>query len=367
MPRERTHTESVTELQRGELRKSEPVPGATRAFKPAPTGSDAQRPGGAAGSNAQRPGAGSDAVRPGGGPSHAKPPYHSTDHRFAHPNPAHLRPYPKASGPPPRYSYYRPAYSHWWVHPYYRYHHVTWSVVVGFPFVVYAWNGGWIPPARYGWVWVDGYYAGWWHPGYWRPVGVAPVYYGVHYVYVPGWWQGDLYVEGYWRPDARSDGSWTWVDGYYTEGGAYVRGHWRPANTTPEGYTWEPGFYDGEQWVEGFWRPRFRNGFVWVSSWYGDDGVYHSGYWEPTESRQSQVWIPGWFDGNTWVPGYWVTEEAYRTADPQNYQPEEGWNDGWDDEAAPAVPVDAEGGSEAPLAIPVDPDGGATAEAESGG
>jgi hypothetical protein len=172
---------------------------------------------------------------------------------------------------------------------------------------------------------------------------------GVSYVYVPGWWQGDLYIEGWWRPVTRSDGEWTWVEGYYLEDGTWVPGHWRPAGQSPEGYIWEPGFFDGETWVDGFWRPEFYPGHVWVSRAFDEDGVYHAGYWEPLEDRPGQVWIPGWFDGTQWVQGYWVDEAEYQTANPESWQPEEGWDDGWEESATPV-----EGAPELPLALPVE-------------
>jgi len=174
----------------------------------------------------------------------------------------------------------------------------------------------------------------------------------VAYLYVPGWWQGDVYVDGYWRPSARPDGDWVWVDGYYLDDGGYLPGHWRPAGYGPEGYVWEAGFFDGETWVDGFWRPEYFAGYVWVSAWFDEDGVYHSGYWEPTDERPGQVWVPGWFDGTQWVRGYWVGQAEYEAADPVGYQPEVGWNDGWD-QAEPA-PADEPA---LPLALPVVTDG----------
>lgn len=169
------------------------------------------------------------------------------------------------------------------------------------------------------------------------------------YVYVPGWWQSDIYVEGYYRPSYREDGDWDWIDGYYLEDGTYVSGHWRPTYLGLDGYVWEPGFFDGEYWVEGFWRPEYRSGFFWISSWYDDDGIYHTGYWEPSYPIPDQVWIPGWFDGNEWVNGYWISEDEYQSTDIDSWKPEEGWNDGWNDteqvEITPESPV--------PLAVPV--------------
>ena len=280
------------------------------------------------------------------------PPWRRPDHRYARPDWRHLRPHPHAAAPPPPAWFYKPWYAHWWVHPYWRYTHASY-VVVHFDFVVHAWLHWWVPPLRPGWTWVPGYWSyGYWHPGYWRPLAPPPVRQGVTYVYVPGWWQGDIYVDGYWRPTMRTDGDWVWVDGYYLEDGTYVSGHWRPAGHGPEGYVWVPGFFDGETWVGGFWRPEYYPGYVWVSGGFDEDGVFHAGYWEPIDDNPGHVWVPGWFDGTQWIQGYWVTEEEYQQADPENWQPEEGWNDGWQEQGAATPTAPAE--PEVPLAIPVE-------------
>jgi hypothetical protein len=285
---------------------------------------------------------------------HERAPYHSTDHRFARPNPYHVRAYAGAHHPPPPHYWYRPWYTHWYVHPYYRWTTAT-VAFVWFDYTVDAWADGWAPPPRPGWVWVPGHHeAGWWVPGHWAPVGPPPAVYGGGWVYVPGWWHGTSYVEGYWRAPTRT-GSWAWVDGHYQADGDYVWGHWAPVGATPAGYSWEPGYWDGEEWVEGFWRPTLRSDYRWVSAWFDDDGVYHGGYWEPDEDRPGSVWIPGWFDGHEWIDGYWVPEDEYRAADPASYTPDPGWDDGWD--AAKSVdhpaPYDTD---EAPLALPVSGD-----------
>lgn len=168
---------------------------------------------------------------------------------------------------------------------------------------------------------------GYWNPGYWRPVRSAP---RAGYAYVPGWWDGDIYIEGYYRRQARRDGSWRWIDGQYANNGQYSRGHWEPQNSAPEGYVWEPGFYDGETYVDGFWRPQFRNGFTWLSAYYDEDGIFHAGYWLPITEEIGFTWVPGWFDGNQWVEGYWVRADEYASEDVQNWQPAEGWDDGWE-------------------------------------
>lgn len=224
--------------------------------------------------------------------------------------------------------YYRPYYSRWYVHPYYRWRHSV--VVSSFGWHCDPWASAWMPPTRAGWTWVGGYYRyGYWHPGYWAP---GPTVVRTGFVYVPGWWVGDNYVEGYQRPEQRDDGDWTWVEGHYLEDGTYIWGHWMPTRPGPQGYVWEPGFWDGETYVDGFWRPQFRRGFSWVAASYGDDGVFYSGYWMPQDQREGQTWVPGWFDGNTWNEGSWVEDQEFENTDIDAWEPPEGWNDGWDND-----------------------------------
>ncbi len=268
----------------------------------------------------------------------------SSDHRYARPAPHTHRTHPDARHPPPAHGWYSGWYHHWWVHPWYRWTHAT-VAVVWFDFRVDPWVDAWAPPARSGWVWVPGYWIdSHWIPGHWRPVSNPPPPRGAAWVWVPGWWIGPVYIEGYWRLDRRSDGDWVWVDGMWLPDGTYVWGYWAPAAASPEGYVWEPGFWDGEVWVEGFWRPVARPGYRWVSARYGDDGIYRAGYWEPVEARPGSVWVPGWFDGNSWQAGYWVDERVYQTTDPSAYVPAEGWDD-YGDTAGEAA-------SEDPVAIP---------------
>ncbi len=279
--------------------------------------------------------------------------YRTNDHRYARPSYRVVRNYAGTTYVAPARVAYRPYYTRWWVHPWYRWTYAT-TCVVGFGFYVDPWSYTWAPPVRAGWSWVPGAYMyNYWTPGYWAPA--APV---VGYTYVPGWWQGQTYVDGYYRQAARTDGDWSWVDGYYLDDGTYVRGHWMPNKAGPAGYTWEPGFWDGETWVEGFWRPEYRASFTWISSYYDEDGVFHSGYWMPVEAQPGFVWVPGWFDGNAWQEGYWVRSDEYEQTDPATWTPEPGWDDGWqvgsgwgDGEVLQnATPGP---GADAPLAIPV--------------
>jgi hypothetical protein len=300
-----------------------------------------------------------------------QPPHRSSDHRYARPAASQVRASPDARYQPPESRYYRNYYTRWYVHPYYRYQYAT-SAMVGFGYPCDPWYDAWAPPGRAGWMWVPGHWAyGWWHPGYWAPLGNAPLY---GYTYVPGFWYGANYVDGYYRPEARSDGGWEWIEGYYLEDGVYVWGYWKPTTPGPQGYVWEPGFYDGEAYIDGFWRPQFRTGYTWTSAWYDEQGIFHAGYWMPTEAQAGFTWIPGWFDGNEWVAGYWVPDAEYESADTKNYTPAAGWDAGWEvgggwgdgavvnnrtGEPTPAAPETAatgtsESASDRPLAVPVE-------------
>ena len=284
----------------------------------------------------------------------AKPatPLHRTkDHRYARPRTRALVHHSRAKHAPPRFRPYRSYYARWWVHPFYRWQHATIRAVL-FPFAVAAWVIDWTPDPRPGWAWVPGFHVGpVWHPGYWRPAHTrAVVRASVTYVYVAGYWSGDTYLEGYYRPEERTDGDWEWVEGYYLEDGTYVAGHWVPSGPPPEGMTWEAGFFDGEEWVEGSWRPAHRSGHRWISAYYDDEGVYHSGYWEPVQAQAGAVWVPGWFDGNEWQEGYWVPTAEYEAVDLSSWEPEPGYDAGWDDEGDIGVEEDPD---YLPLAVPV--------------
>ena len=257
------------------------------------------------------------------------PPHRSSDHRYSRPHYRVVRSHPSARYRAPARTYYRPYYTRWYQHPYYRYRYST-SVVVNFGFNCNPWSQLWAPPTRAGWYWVPGHFMGatWW-PGHWAPVAAPPS----RYVYVTGFWDQDVYIDGFYRPDRRDDGGdWKWMEGYYLDDGTFVRGHWQPQGDPPrEGYVWEPGFWDGETWVDGFWRPEFRSSFTWVSAFYDEDGVFSAGYWAPQAQEAGFVWVPGWFDGNAWVEGYWVDSGEYAAEDVQGWEPAEGWDDGWEE------------------------------------
>lgn len=318
--------------------------------RPMPTASDPSgaraTPTGVVGPTPHAPVAGGGA----GGPTAHHRPFNANEGVGAGPDvpsdppttrpPRHQTPtHPNAGAPPPHHHHYHVYYAGWYCHPWYRYHFWT-SATVYFAFGVSPWDPFWLPPPRFGWAWVPGYwYYGWWYPGYWRPdVLVVPS----GYVYVPGWWESDVYVEGFYRLEERPD--WEWIDGYYLEDGTWIRGHWAPSSPAPDGYTWVPGFWDGEEWTDGFWRPIYRGGFRWLEGYYDAEGRFIAGYWEPIEQRPGHVWVPGWFDGNQWVEGRWITEEKLKAEDPGQWVPPAGVGD-------PPAPVELPEG--APLALPV--------------
>lgn len=190
-------------------------------------------------------------------------------------------------------------------------------------------------------------------PGYYVPEKPEPE---PGYVYVQGFWVGENYIEGYYRLESRPGDTWMWMDGVYLEDGTYQWGTWVPRKQPPEGFVWEPGFFDGKTWNDGFYRPMERAGYEWVPALYNDDGGFNTGYWAPTEDKSGQTWVPGWFDGKTWVQGYWVTEAEARNADPED------WSPGASDPQAERYPEDTPNNEPddsqdlQPIAIPVDVD-----------
>ncbi len=266
--------------------------------------------------------------------------WRTSDHRYAHPDPHYVPHSPEASYPPPAWDPYRPWYTNYWVHPWWRWTHAT-VVVVSFDHACSPWVDVWTPPPRPGFVWMSGHWEGpYWVPGSW--VMTYPPSSYATYHWVSGWWLGDRYVEGYWRVNERP--GWYWVDGAYYADNSYAWGAWYPLDEPLDGYVWEAGFWDGRDWVEGFWRPEQRDGYRWVTASYGPDSVYSAGYWEPLTAQPGQLWIPGWFDGESWVEGYWVPDDTPEVS----FTPPEGWTTGGERPA----PLSAD----APLAIPAVPD-----------
>ena len=246
---------------------------------------------------------------------------------------------PGAGNGRPDHGAYLGLYGGWYVHPWYRWQYGT-TLVVHTTWGQLAWSEGWTPASRAGWTWVPGsWIGGIWNPGYWQPLAPPPA----GYVFTSGTWYGGVYVDGYYRVARRTDGDWTWVPRSVREGRLAVPGHWRPQRDGPDGYVWEPGFWDGQRYNDGFWRPRKRRDYRWVDARVDERGVLRSGYWEPRAARTGQVWVPGWFDGNSWQRGYWISESDWESEDVRGFK-------------APASEADApaQDAEELPLGIPVE-------------
>ncbi len=76
------------------------------------------------------------------------------------------------------------------------------------------------------------------------------------------------------------------------------------------GWVWMPGVWVGPRWRPGYWQPAIaRVGWMWVSGYWAGT-VYVDGYWREA-SRQSQVWVDGYYDDeDDWVPGYWAPSNS---------------------------------------------------------
>lgn len=72
------------------------------------------------------------------------------------------------------------------------------------------------------------------------------------------------------------------------------------------GWVWVPGYYAGARYFPGYWRPAVaRLGWAWVAGYWAGS-VYVDGYWRE-ESRPGQVWIDGTYsESGEWIPGYWA-------------------------------------------------------------
>lgn len=274
--------------------------------------------------------------------------HYGADPRTSRPNPVQRRPHPEAGAQAPQRRGYGPHYVRWWSHPYWRYQSCVTIVVLGG--ALYPWAVGWMGPPRDGYIWVEDQSWAGWVPGSYAPATVAPEFGGVAYVWVDGFWVGETYIDGFWRPERRLDGAWVWVDGAYDTAGVYHPGYWEPADAWPEGMTWEPGFFDGHQWVEGFWRPAARAGFLWVEARMDSAGVRQAGHWLSLESRPGSVWVPGWFDGHRWVEDGWAPIATVQAVDLGAFEPAAGVNAGADQ---PRDEPSITPSGELPLAVPL--------------
>ena len=132
--------------------------------------------------------------------------------------------------------------------------------------------GFWRPAYRNGFIWIEAETdeAGRWHSGYWRPL------------------KAERQVEEeelitYWGPQRRPGYVWIKI----AEGpDAYPRGRWEPFNeyrSSAQRTVWVPGYWSGRKWISGYWRPKSRDGYHWVSGYYGRDGIWREAHWKEGE------------------------------------------------------------------------------------
>jgi hypothetical protein len=91
-------------------------------------------------------------------------------------------------------------------------------------------------------------------------------------------------IPGYWRLPFRK--GFYWVKGKEDEEGNWIPGHWNPVpGSAPENQAWAPGYWNGTIWVEGYWRPAARPGYIWIGPrWHG--GGWEKGHWRAYEGGQ---------------------------------------------------------------------------------
>jgi len=91
-------------------------------------------------------------------------------------------------------------------------------------------------------------------------------------------------VPGYWRPPFQK--GYYWVEGKEAGDGIWIPGHWNPApGSAPADRAWAPGYWNGAVWVDGFWRPVGRPGYVWADPCWRE-GRWHNGHWRAYEGGQ---------------------------------------------------------------------------------
>lgn len=166
-------------------------------------------------------------------------------------------------------------------------------------------NGRWTPPHfvpthnRVDQIWVSGHRGadGYWVLGHWRRVHLNG------YVWVEGHFVGDQFIPGHWRP-IRPRPDYVWVPGYAAPAGIWVDGFWRPHLRV--GFVWVGGYYKYGYWTPGFWRPLHpRPGFLWVAGYYGPGNVWVPGFWRPIR-RPGYYWARPYWRRGVWVPGRWI-------------------------------------------------------------
>jgi hypothetical protein len=91
-------------------------------------------------------------------------------------------------------------------------------------------------------------------------------------------------IPGYWRPPFQK--GFYWVEGKEDGDGNWIPGHWRPVpGSQPRDRAWVPGYWDGTVWMDGYWRPHTRPGYIWVDPRWVNGG-WETGHWRAYEGGQ---------------------------------------------------------------------------------
>ncbi|MFH1038845.1 MAG: hypothetical protein V1789_09300 [PVC group bacterium] len=111
----------------------------------------------------------------------------------------------------------------------------------------------------------------------------------------------DVVIPGFWRPRARN--GYQWISAVKDEHERWHSGYWSPLNQdTMKAQTRLPGY----------WGPANREGYIRINI-HDRAGEYPSGSWESMNTyqvtEQPRQWVPGYWTGQRWVPGYWRIRE----------------------------------------------------------
>ena len=110
-----------------------------------------------------------------------------------------------------------------------------------------------------------------------KPVRARPPRPAAGYIWVPRYEHpAGVYVDGFWRPPKKK--GFVWVEGHW-KGDVWVPGHWNP-ETAKSGHIWVPGYWDGGSWIDGYWRPSNKPGYIWVPGHYNKQGKWIKGHWK---------------------------------------------------------------------------------------
>ena len=100
---------------------------------------------------------------------------------------------------------------------------------------------------------------------------------------------------GPWSPSYRPAPrvGFRWITGYYVRG-IWRPGYWEPVASPPTpGMTWVPGHWDGATYVDGYWRDDRRAGMTWIEGYYDDEGNWIDGRW--VDARDADAYSKGPF------------------------------------------------------------------------